>query len=769
MSASPPSSTAKQPGFFGQGVREWGRKFRRSKLRRRIAASRRAQRDREAQIGETAWAEDLVPDTADELRLRLGGLEEAESGVASQRASIDEERARLEQERAAAVARFDERRAALTDDRNQARKRVAEAAEEDKPRAQAEVAAADAALAELARERKESLAPLDGRLKETRKAAAGAAKKSSALGREKLEVFGDLGRAVVAAGVTDLSLEEHLAELEANGRARAELEAALVHLQEKSAAVPRGVMLKFNVLVVTILIVLLAIVGLLWWWSPSGAPDASGGRRVDNTPRASGRSNPDRRAARPASETTIDAARLDELVSTLGSEDANARVEAGRELGAAGAGAVAALLGPLRDGDEATRADAAYALAEMTDLSPAAAAEAIPALVAALQDDAWRVRANAALALGKAGAGYDEVWEPLAATVDDAEPRVRGTATYALGRSGVRPADSVAILTGRLLEDEVPDVRVLAANALSLSGQRTAVPALATALADPNWEVQYASIRALGLLEDAAVEALPTLIDRLPVLKPWRAALVATSIRMIVEATAPQYRPPPDLVAALEQRIGTIARALPIDSPSDDAPIARALPILLRWAPGATTQLTVELTPQLWGTGEGSRRPMAQDLLPTLLVIAGAERPSIPALAEQLDAGDRNVRWAAAAALGATRNERAIAPLIGVLADQDPAVQQVAALGLAHVGPAARVPLSEALRHADTGVRLYAAYAIASMGRSRDGDDQAVVTALTAALQDDSFVVREAVACALKAIQRITPCDPEQLSGITGS
>lgn len=733
-------------------------------MRRKITASLRRQRDQEAQLGAAAWAESLLPGSAEDLRQRLVALEESQSGVASQQASINEERARLEEERRTATARLDERRDAVKQDRKQARRRLQAAAEDDKAQAQAAVAAADAALAELARERKESLGPLDRRLAEARKAAAGANNEGAALGREKLALLGDLGRAVVDAGMSDPPLTGHLNELAATETARAQMETTLAELLQASAAVPRGVMVKFNGLVATIVVVPVLVVAMSWGSLP-GAPASTSKRQP--TERALARTRPGAAGDTAGAESgsSISAARLDELVAALGSNDPDARVEAGQELGAAGAGAVAALLGPLRDGDETTRADAAYALAEMRALSPAAATDAIPALIAALQDENWRVRANAALALGKAGAGYDEVWQPLAATVDDDDPRVRGTAAYALGRSGVQQAASVDILATRLLDDEIPDVRVLAANALGLSRERSAAAPLATALADDNWEVQYASIRALGLLEDAAVDALPALIDRLPLLRPSGAAMVATSIRMIVEAAGPQYRPAPRLVSDLERRIGTLVRALPVDN----APIARALPTLLRWTPAATTQLTVELTPQLWGTGEGSRRPMAQDLLPTLLLLAGVERPRVVELADKLDDRDRNVRWAAVAALGATQDERAVAPLIDALADDDREVRQVAALSLAHIDPTARAPLSEALRNDDAEVRLLAAYAIASMGRSRDGNDRATVAALTGALHDDSFVVREAVACALKNIQRIAACDPEALTGITES
>ena len=157
---------------------------------------------------------------------------------------------------------------------------------------------------------------------------------------------------------------------------------------------------------------------------------------------------------------------------------------------------------------------------------------------------------------------------------------------------------------------------------------------------------------------------------------------------------------------------------------------------------------------------------MAELVLPALLVVAQAEGQNAAALILRLGDSDRNVRWAAASALGAMQDERSVPALIGALADEDPAVQQTAARSLAHLGTAAHILLSEALRHESPSVRLHAAYALAEVGR--DVDDKAVVAALNAALQDDEFIVREAVACALKNIQRITDCDPDALSGLTG-
>jgi len=620
-------------------------------------------------------------------------------------------------------------------------------------------------LAELTRERKETLAPLDKRLSASRTAAAGARREDAALVGEKKDLFSGLGQMIVDAAVTDPAVDDDLArlvELEAGHAVMAE---GLGDLQTASDAIAPGVMAKFYGLGAAVLVVPILLLGAVWWFVLSDRPSV-GSRPSRGGAATTEREGRQRAEERRASPSTVSSEEVDELMQTLETDDPDARVEASRALGEAGTAAVPALTALLQDGNAEARADAAYALAEMGELPRSAASDAVAGLIRALDDDNWRVRANAAVALGNLGNGASEVWEPIAGAVGDSDPRVRGAAAYALGEIGVRSADSIPILAKRLGEDEVPDVRVLAANGLAMVGAPEAVPALVLALENENWEVQYASFRALGVLRGNAVEALPALIDLLPKLEPWNASMVAYSVQMIVEAAGPQYRPSRELVGALERRIGIIARSLALGGQREGTPMAVALPTIVTWAPAARARFVAELAPLLWESGGGGRRYTAELALPTLLVIAQVERQSAAALLEGLEDSDGNVRWAAASALGAMQAELAVPALIRALDDEDPAVQRAAALSLVHLGSTASVPLSEALRHESPSVRLHAAYALAEIGR--DGADDALVAALNTALQDDEFIVREAVACALKNIQRLTDCDPHALSGLAG-
>ena len=760
-----PPTTSARPGILAQGFGELGRKLRRAKIRRAMATNRREQTDQLEKIGERAWSAELdIPDAGD-LRTKLAEVENEQAGVVSQQASIDEEKKQLEQEKADALAGFGERREELTQERQQRRQRLKAAAEDEKARLESAVAELDKKLAELARERKEALAPIDKRLSATRTAGAGARKEGTALVRTKADLFTALGQTIVDSGVTDPAVDDHLARLEELETGHADMKEGLGGLQTVSDAIAPGVMVKFYGLGAAVLILPILSLGIVWWFALSDRPSPASrpSRDVAATADREGRQ---RTEESRASQSTVSAEEVDELMQALEADDPDARVEAGRALGEAGTAAVPALIALLEDGNEEARADAAYALAEMDELPRNAASEALSGLIRALDDESWRVRANAAVALGNLGKGSSEAWEPLAAAVGDADPRVRGAAAYALAEIGVRSPDSIPILAKRLGEDEVPDVRVLAANGLAMVNTPQAVPALVMALEDENWEVQYASFRALGALKGNAVEALPALIDLLPRLEPWNAAMVAYSVKLIVEEAGPPYRPSRDLVEALEQRIGIIVRSLSLGGPREGTPMAVALPTIVGWAPAVKSRLTVELTPVLWESGGEGARYMAELVLPTLLVVAQVERQSTAALIDGLEDSDRDVRWAAAAALGAMQAEPAVPALIRVLDDDDPAVQRTAALSLVHLGSAAHAALVAALRSESPSVRLHAAYALAEVGR--DADNDTVVAALNSALQDDEFIVREAVACALKNIQRITDCDPDALSGLRG-
>lgn len=770
MTERTPSSGSPSPGFVREGVREFGRKIRRGSIRRAIATDRRRQTEQLTRIGEKVWSARLELPGTEGLRTRLMEVEDKQSGVASRQVSIDEAKRRLETERAGERERLNQKRQELTQERRVKleQSRAAKKAVAKDPSAPVESQLAllesgirelDGKLADLARERRETLAPLDKRLSETRKEGERERREGAALVREKQELFFELGSTVVDGGVTDPSIVDELTRLAGIEGQRTGLEEELATLQAASEGMAPGVMAKFYGVIGAVLILPVFLGAVGWFaWSHYGSSGASRSAR-DRAPSAE-RRRPQVDRARVGTE------KVDAIVQSLRRGDADERVNASRALGEAGAEAVPALLELLVDRNQENRADAAYAFAEMSELPERQAPVAVARLVEALKDESWRVRANAAVALGFLGTGSSDAWRGLAEAVEDSDARVRGAAAYSLGKIEVRPSDTVVILSKLLIEDPVPDVRVLAAGGLAPVGRTSAVPALVAALSDQNWQVQYNSMGALATLGEHSIEALPALIDLLPRLRPSLAPIAGSAVQRIVEAAGPGYRPSRKLSQALERRIELIARFSTVGDSRRGMPIAAALPTLVEWMPSATTQLTVELAPLLWESGGESAEFMAELVLPALLSIAKVRRESAAALVDKLEDSDRNVRWAAASALGAMHAEQGAAALIRVLADEDPGVRRAAAQALAHLGPGAITPLSEALGHRDPGARVHAAYALAEIGR--DADDEAVVSALNSALQDDEFIVREAVACALKNIQRIIDCDPNSLSGLTG-
>jgi len=102
-------------------------------------------------------------------------------------------------------------------------------------------------------------------------------------------------------------------------------------------------------------------------------------------------------------------------------------------------------------------------------------------------------RAAAALALGRLG--DEQGVEPLIAALGDADAAVRRDITLALGQ--IKDWRVTAPLCGRLLHDNIADVRRAAARALHDSGDRKAMQCLVEALTDPNESVVYNAHRAL--------------------------------------------------------------------------------------------------------------------------------------------------------------------------------------------------------------------------------------------------------------------------------
>jgi len=206
----------------GIGFREIGRKLRRRKLRKTVKVNLRLQAAQTAAIGEQAWSSELALSGSEELCSALAALEGDQSAVASKRASIDEQKANLEQEREVAAAGFDGRRKELDAERRGKSERVAQAKKAHSARKSelaalqkkdaegppdplevqkletlvaaaaaelaernAELKVVDDKLKELARERKEVVGALEKKISEAQKAISGTQREDVSLGSRK--------------------------------------------------------------------------------------------------------------------------------------------------------------------------------------------------------------------------------------------------------------------------------------------------------------------------------------------------------------------------------------------------------------------------------------------------------------------------------------------------------------------------------------------------------------------------------------------------------
>ncbi len=152
----------------------------------------------------------------------------------------------------------------------------------------------------------------------------------------------------------------------------------------------------------------------------------------------------------------------------------------------------------LEDADDATREDAAKALAGLGD--PAAA----DALTAALDDDYWAVRAHVGWAL--ANIGGDKAVDALITLFNDTIMEVQREAVSAMASLG--PVAVPALIA--CLKDERWRVREQAAKTLGLLKAPDAVPSLMLVCRDRDGAVKSAAAATLGRIGDA--RAVPVLI-----------------------------------------------------------------------------------------------------------------------------------------------------------------------------------------------------------------------------------------------------------------
>ena len=390
-----------------------------------------------------------------------------------------------------------------------------------------------------------------------------------------------------------------------------------------------------------------------------------------------------------------------------------------------GSPAVEPLIHALKSSQWRIRHGAAYALGKIGD------PRAVEPLISVLGDSEGFVRFITAHALGKIG--DPSAIEPLISTLNDSDQSVCRAAAQALDQLRWQPSNlekEIAYLFARqdwdgLVEIGSPAVNILiatlendsfiigsdwkfrdiAALALVRIGS-PAVEPLILALTNPLWRIRHGAAYALGEIGDPrAVESLISVLGDSDWHVRGEAAGALGSIRdpIAVEYLTPLLVDSDWLVRkGVVKALGNIGGSRVVepltgalrDKDKDVRKAAAEALDQLHWRPSNLEQEIAYLFARQGWDG---------------LVEIGS--PAVDVLIEALNDRDKDVRRAAAQALGEVGDRKAAAPLIEVLrGDESSYVREAAAKALGQIDdPRAIDALTEALEDRDRDVRLAAA------------------------------------------------------------
>jgi HEAT repeat protein len=323
-----------------------------------------------------------------------------------------------------------------------------------------------------------------------------------------------------------------------------------------------------------------------------------------------------------------------------------------------GAPAVGPLIAELKDEHAFVRMNAAYALARIRD------SRTVDPLIAALRDPDAAMREAAADALG--ATGDPRVVGPLIAALKESNAEVRSIVAKALGGSSAPGA--IASLVAAL-KDPNANVRRSAAEALgNIKDSRVTAPLIA-ALNDTNSDVRSSAVEALGRLKG------PSVVD----------ALIAalkdkdTGVRMMAALSLGELKD----TRAVEPLISVLG------DPHDKMTHTFAADALGEIKdPRAVGPLMAALT-----------NPRNQTLGPYSNALGKIGAPAVDPLFAALKDKNTDIRRAALAALGKTKDARATAVLVAALDDPDSSVRNSASIALGELGdPRAVGPLIKSMK-----------------------------------------------------------------------
>lgn len=417
------------------------------------------------------------------------------------------------------------------------------------------------------------------------------------------------------------------------------------------------------------------------------------------------------------------------LALLSGGPSVGAREASARALARVGGAALPELVERLGAEDPDLRQAAAGVLGAIADR------RAVPALTARLADADPNVRAAAADALGKIG-GRDAV-EALRAGVDSDDPTLRLSALEALVQLGASlpPAGLARVLEDRALRR--PAYRLLGA-----SEDPAALPLLARGLRDPSRAAREAALAALGQQRGRRPAGALA-----PLLEAVREA--ARADPGLADAWADALRSEDALVAA-----GALAAVAAAGEP-------RHVSSLLRLAEDERYRALVEDALEALPRSPALRAALAEalpslGLLARLTALAALARLGSPASFESLvrEASDPEsyAQAEAIAALGRLVDVRGVAPLAGLLGDDEPRVAGLASSALVRIaqgGPEGRAAVIAALRDRAGAAPSGALYrAIGAAGEAED------LVLLRAGFLSRTAGHRSAAAAAIGALAR---------------
>ena len=369
------------------------------------------------------------------------------------------------------------------------------------------------------------------------------------------------------------------------------------------------------------------------------------------------------------------------------------------------------LLKALGDKDLTVRSEAAKAL------GIGGATAAVAPMIDWLSDSDPRVRGTAAEVLGDIGG--QQATQALTRSLGDADPGVRQRAVKALGKIGLRGNPGVVVALIPRLEDDKSDVRRETVDQLEQLGDRRAVIPLVSRFGDTSRDVVRAAVRAVGKLGDksavpalirlmsdtdenvrtAAVGSLGQLgaVDAIDALTEQLGSNIGDDFHKKIAFALGQIAATPGAGKAGEDAMRVLVENLALSSATRSA----SMEALRVAGKAAVPALVAHLTGRIKGDPTSAVKMLAEN----------GDSRATAALTAELERG-RVAMPLVLKALGATHDPDALVPVLGAVANKDPAIRIAAMEALRPLlGTDARAGdvLIERLADDDLEVRILAA------------------------------------------------------------